>query len=208
MALNPSDQEWIRRRVSAVRKVYCVFDCLNENGHGDQLVDRETTLQIPCFLHEDNKPSARYYASDNDNSGRYYCFSCKTSADSINLFARIKNVKFIDALTELERRFKIKVLKKPETETFVEPTERDSSYRSDQWSDVPRMMTMLENKLTRLRGTVPLDNFIKYCRVLDKVQWDLEKSLGKQTNDMVAILQKLEAKMNNDLDLYLDLNLE
>jgi hypothetical protein len=193
-------QEWVARRVAAVREAYSPFDVLMERGIQD-IPDKTTPAQIACPFHGvDHKPSARFYPA---GSGRNYdivrCFKCKENWDCINLHAKFKGIKFMEALVELERRFRIRVPKRPEAPEFTEPTDRGANYISDKWDDVPRVLILLETKLIRLRDKVPLTDYVKFCRVLDTVQWDLDRAAGKQTPDMVRILKRLRDVMDEAL---------
>jgi hypothetical protein len=95
-------QEWIKLRVIAVTQAYSVYDVLIE--HGVTLVDKFTDLQIPCPFPEhgpDNRPSARYYAT---KGGHFHCFKCHIHETTpINLHAKFKGLKFMEALQDLER---------------------------------------------------------------------------------------------------------
>ena len=191
-----SIQEWVQKRVSAVESEYSVFDILTENGV--ELSDSQTSLQIACPFPEhgpDNRPSARYYAPGNGRPSAFHCFKCKYHFSTIALYSKFKNLKFMEALHELEKRFRISVPRRPESHDFNEPQSKDSNYTSSQWSDVPRVLDLMENKLIRIRSKVALIDFTKYCRVLDAVRWDFEHSQNQSTPDMVLVLQKLRNMM-------------
>jgi len=187
-------KDWIKRRVEAVFKVYTVFQCLTE--HGVELVDPATPLQISCNFHgADQKPSARYYPS---TSGRdhFHCFTCKLHLNAIDLFARFEGKDFMEALKELERRNKISVPRVPDAASYAEPLDRGSEYQSEAWADIPRVLNTLESKLIRVRNKVPLSDFVKWCRVMDLILWDFEKSQGKATPEMAKTLSKLRNLMD------------
>jgi hypothetical protein len=76
------------------------------------------------------------------------------------------------------------------------PQDRSGAYESKAWSDVPRMLDLLESKLLRLRSSAALLDYIKWCRVLDAVQWDLDHNGGQPTPQMVLILAQLRDAMN------------
>ena len=196
-------KQWIQRRVEAVHEVYTAFEVLSEAGV--ELVDKHTDFQIPCPLPghgPDNRPSARYYGSG--QKPHFHCFKCKATCDGINLYARLRGLRFMDALQDLERRFHIKILKRPEGQEIIEPTDRESKYVSDQWKDVPRMLNLLERKLSRIKPKSSLSDYMKFCRVLDAVQWDFDK-INKSTPAMSDVLKKLVDKMDEILDLPEDL---
>jgi hypothetical protein len=184
-------QEWISRRTKAVMDVYSAFDCLAENGI--ELISPTDDMQIPCPFHPDTRPSARYYAMGG-RDGRFHCFKCKYHLDSINLFAKFNNYEFMKALSELERRFRIKIPLRPDAPEIKDPVDRGSDYISPAWSDVPRFLKILEDKLARIRYKVPMQDFIKFCRVLDSVQWDIDHN-GEQTKSMIDILGKVRVMM-------------
>lgn len=197
---NDSTKDWIRRRAIAIYGVYGVFDVLTEFGHGEMLVDQSTPIQISCPLPEhgpDNRPSARFYPGESNKYDHFHCFKCKVNMDCINLYAKFKGIKFIDALVELERRFRIRVPRRPEAPEFTEPADRGSNYISDKWSDVAKMLPILEAKLIRLREKIPMQDYVKFCRVIDSVQWDLDKALGKPNAGMAPVLMKLKNMMDS-----------
>jgi hypothetical protein len=188
-----SHQEWIKRRVDAVQKVYSAYDALTE--HGYEIPDRHADFQLSCGFHgPDTRPSARYYGSG--TSPHFHCYTCKIHEYGVGLYARLKGLKFMDALKELERRFDIKIPKRPESHDFKDPTEKGYDYKSEAWSDVPRVLEMLEKKLMRLRGRVSLIDFVRFCKVIDAVQWDLNHNGNQATPEMVAILTKVKELMD------------
>lgn len=191
-------QEWVDGRASILRSQYSTYDCLKENGFGEAIPDNSTPTQISCPVHgADTRPSARYYPSDGRRGDYVHCFACKLHADSIGLYSKFKGIKWFDALKELERRFGIKVSRAPNGAEIQEPVDKTSSkYESDLWSDVPQMLVMLEKKLKRIRDRVTMDDYIKFCRVIDNVQWDLDHTEQMVTPDMVIVLKKVYDKMN------------
>lgn len=192
----PEFDDWIKRRVKAVLESYSVYDALTENGV--ELIDQHTDLQIACPFPghgPDRRPSARYY-SGGGRDPVFHCFKCKFHLNSIGIYSKFKNTNFMDALSELERRFSIRVSRKPDAPEFKDPVERGADYISSQWQDVPRMLKLLEDKLIRLRNKVPLIDFVKFCRVLDAVSWDFDHT-GKSTPEMISALQKLRSKIED-----------
>jgi hypothetical protein len=191
-------QNWIRRRVDAVRKAYTAFDAMQEHGHGEALPDPDTPVQVSCPFHgPDNRPSARFYPRFGGDHDYIHCYYCKESWDSVNLFMKFKGLSFMEALRDLERRFRIRVPEKPDSPELEEPPMRTSSkYVSDAWQDVARVLPILERKLRRLRRVAPMTDYVKFCRVLDAVQWDLDRNRGSQTPQMVLILDKLRRRMD------------
>lgn len=193
-----SMQEWVSRRVAAVRGVYSTFEVLTEKGI-QEIPDETTPTQISCPFHgADAKPSARFYPA---GSGRSYdivrCFKCKENWDCISLYAKFRGLRFMDALVELERRFRIRVPRRPEEPETVDPVDRGASYVSDKWDDVPKVLLLLEAKLARLRSRASLSDYVKFCRVLDAVQWDVDKAAGKQNAEMVKVLKRLREVMDS-----------
>lgn len=200
---HPEIREWISRRVAAVRETYSAFSCLTEKGI--ELPDESTPFQVSCPFHgADNRPSARYYPREGGKHDYLRCFKCRENWDCINLLAKFNGLRFMDALQDLERRFHIKIPKKPDAPEIVEPTERDSNYVSDQWQDVPRMLKLLEGKLARVKPKCSLTDYVKFCRVLDAVEWDFNK-VNKSTPAMADILKKLLGKMDEVMALPDDL---
>jgi len=199
-------KQWIQRRVAAVSEVYTAFEVLSEAGI--ELGDKDTDTQVKCPLpshgaQQSLGSAARYYGSD--RKPHFHCFRCKyTAQDGINLYAKIRGLRFMDALQDLERRFRIKTPQRPEGPEIVAPDDRESKYVSDQWDDIPRMLKLLEGKLARVKPKSGLSDYTKFCRVLDAVQYDFDK-INKSTPAMSGILKKLRAKMDEILDMPEDL---
>ena len=188
-------QEWISRRTSAIRQVYSVFDCLIEKGI-EEVPDASTPTQMACMFHgADNRPSARYYPREGGRSDRIRCFKCSETWDAVSLYAKFRGVRFMDGLAELERRFHIKTPQRPEAAEFSEFIDRGSSYISNEWKNIPRVLDIAEAKLIRVRDRCGMDDFVKFCRVVDIVRYDFDK-LGRGNADMFAILQKLFERMD------------
>jgi len=197
-SLSTTTQEWIRRRAQAVREKYTAFQCLHEHGHGEYLVDEDTPVSVFCpFHHNVNTMAARYYPASGRQSDYVNCFRCHERWDSINLYLKFKGLSFMEALKELERRFSIRVDRRPE-EAEAEPVVDKSSsrYESEAWGDVPRVLAMLEEKLGRLRDKASLHEYVRFCRVIDTVSYDLNVAKGEQTPEMVEVLSRLRQKMD------------
>lgn len=189
-------QEWIQKRASAVRQAYTAFDALIEKGV-DAVPDDTTPTQIPCPFHgADNKPSARYYPRAGGRGDYVRCYKCRENWDSINLFAKFRGLRFMDALAELERRFRIKIPRRPEGPEIVEPTERKADYQSDKWADVPRVAALCEAKLLRIRDKCGMSDYVKFCRVIDAVSYDFDRA-QKASPEMSGALRKLMAMMDD-----------
>lgn len=200
-------QEWVDERASVVRAQYSAFDCLQEHGFGNEIPDNTTPTQVSCPVHgPDNRPSARYYPSDGLRADYIHCYACKLHADAIQLYSKFKSIKWYEALKELERRFGIKVTKAPNGQPIEEPIDKTSSkYVSEAWNDVPKMLEMLEGKLLRIRDKVTMNDFIKFCRLLDLVRWDLDHTQQKVTPEMVEVLKKAHDKMNAAIQIVPDI---
>lgn len=197
--LSTSAQEWIKRRADAVRTKYTAYQCLHEHGHGEHLVDEDTPISVFCPFHPNTATmAARYYPASGRKTDYVRCFRCHENWDSINLYLKFKGLPFMEALKDLERRFGIKVERIPEmAEEVPLPADKSSSsYESPAWQDVPRMLGLLEGKLVRLRETASLLDFVRFCRVLDSVSYDLDRLKGEQTNEMVEVLGRLREKMD------------
>lgn len=194
-------QKWIKERSNAVRKAFNAYDCLSEFGYGELLVDTDTAVQVSCPFHgPDKRPSARYYPSSSRYTDYVRCYYCKENWDSIHLYMKFKGVSFMDALKELERRFRIKIPKKPDAVPVTDYIDRNlSTYKSPAWDDVERFLILLNKKLLKIRDNVSLIEYTKYCRVLDRVRWDLDLLKGQQTPEMVSILHKLKSMMDESL---------
>jgi hypothetical protein len=194
-------KEWIRLRANAVRDAYSTFDCLNEFGHGANLPDPGTSVQTQCAFHGvDNNPSARYYPRQRMRHDYFRCYKCRESWDSINLYGRFKGLRFMDALAALEKRFRVRIPRRPEGPEIVEPAERDHKYVSDKWADVPRVLAILEAKLARVRPKCGMHDYVKFCRVMDAVAWDFAR-VQSGTSEMAAVLKKLMDRMDEASEL-------
>lgn len=181
------EQEWIQRRVSELGKHYTAFQALTD--YGIEIPDEDTSYQILCPFHGDkNNPSARYYAPSGINHGHFWCFKCKIRLDGVGLYSKLNGKKFLDALSELERKYSVVVPKRPEF-VGINPSDRNSGYVSDAWSDIPRFLEILEKKLIRNKKKSIFIEYVKVCRLLDNIRWDFNKS-GKASSDMVAALHK------------------
>jgi len=199
-------QEWIKQRANAVRDAYTTYSCINEFGHGEMLIDESTPIQVACFFHgADNRPSARYYPRSGGRSDYVRCFKCQENWDSINLYAKFRGLRFMDALADLEKRFRIKIPRRPEGPEIVEPSERKSEYVSDKWSDVPRVLAILEKKLISIRDRCGMSDYIKFCRLIDSVQYDYDKT-QVSTPEMVSVLMRAISMVNDITALPENLN--
>jgi hypothetical protein len=193
------DQKWIKARVDAVSERYTTYDALIEAGV--KLIDRDTELQISCPWHgPDNTPSARYYAGQDPH---FHCFACKLHMRGIDIFAKLHGINFMQALSELERRFGIKVTESPETDIKI-PVDKSGVYESHAWSDIPRVIDMMESKLLRMKNHVSLIDYVKWCRVLDAIRWDLDHNGGHPLPQMATVLVKLRNAMDGS-KMYADL---
>jgi len=192
--------EWIQRRTEAVRSKYSAFDALIEMKV-DNLSDEETPVSVFCPFHPNTKTAAaRYYPGTGRKPGKLHCFTCQENWDSINLYAKFKGLRFMDALSDLERRFRIKIPKRPEGPAIVEPTDRDHTYVSVERSDIPKVLSIVETKLLRIRDKVCMTDYVKFCRVLDAIIYDYEK-IGKPTPAMVDMLSTIDVRMSEAVHL-------
>jgi hypothetical protein len=193
-------QDWIERRVLEVRKRYSAFDALIEGGV-EGLSDEDSDVSIFCpFHHNVNTPAGRYYSKSGDRYDHFYCFSCKINLDSINLYAKFKGQRFMDALLSLERRFRIQIPRRPEPLPIADPIQRGSGYLSEKWTNIPTVLELLEKKLARIRDKCAMIDYIKFCRVIDAVEWDYDK-IKKATPEMIDITSRLIRLMDENLVL-------
>jgi hypothetical protein len=168
---------------------------MTEHGHGGELVDPHTPIQVFCPFHGNvNTAAARFYPAIGGRPDYVRCYRCKESWDCINLYMKFEGLEFMEALKRLERRFSIRVPKRPDVEGDIpEPKDKSSAdYISPARYDIPRMMTILERRLIRTRNSFIMEDYVKCCRVLDNVQWDLDRNTGTVTDGMVVILSKLK----------------
>lgn len=191
-------RDWIRRRADAVRSRYTAFECLHEHGRGESLVDPDTPVQIFCPFHANvNTPAARYYPALGGRPDYVRCYACRENWDCLGLHMRFRGVQFMDAVRDLERRFGLKIPRRPEGPPIQEPKDKSTpDYESEAWSDVPRVLAVLEKKLRRIRDRSSMHDYVKFCRVLDAVQWDLDASAGVPGQEMVQALKRLREAMD------------
>lgn len=157
------------------------------------------TKSVVPFHGADARPSARYYGATGKE--HFHCYACKIHESSVGLYARFKNIKHSEALTQLERRFGIKTPRRPEETVHESATEKNSHYESDAWSDAPRVLDLLEKKLTRLRDKASMVDFVRFCRVLDTVRWDFDHNGNVSTKPMIEILGKLRKMMDDSMNI-------
>ena len=190
-----AENDWIKRRADAIRGVYSAFDALVELGV-EGLSDEDAPTPLFCPFHTNvNTPAAHYYPRRGGRAGYLHCFAEKSSWDAINIYMKRKNLRFMEAIGELERRFRIKVERRPEGPA-IEFKERSSGTTSEEWANVPRVLDVMEKKLLRIRSRCGLTDYVKFCRVIDAVRWDWE-STSQSTPTMANALAKLSAMMDN-----------
>lgn len=187
-------KEWIRKRANEVRSRFSAYDCLHENGHGEMLVDLDTPVQVSCPFHgPDNRPSGRYYPSSGYRSDYLRCYTCKENWDAINLYMKFRGLEFMEALKELEKRFHVQVPRSPKKIELPIPEDKKEDYTSEAWTDIPRVISIVESKLLRNRNNIALIDFIKICRLIDAIDYDFEKlkepDAGTKANMVGALLK-------------------
>jgi len=107
----------------------------------------------------------------------------------------------MQALSDLEQRFGIKIPKRPESPDIKEPADKGAQYQSEAWSDVPRVLVLMEKKLERMRDRIPLIDFVRFCKVVDTIQWDLTHNGNKATPEMSQALMKLRELMDKSMSI-------
>jgi hypothetical protein len=194
MPNSEDDKERVKKRVLEVIRSYSSYAALTENGV--ELIDEATDLQIRCPWHGvDERPSARYYGGSN---GNFHCFACKLHLNSVGIYAKFKNIKFMQALTELERRFNIKPEGQKIWSEIEKPVDKSGSkYESESWGDLPRLVALLENKLIRVRNNISIVDFVRWCRIVDAVQWDFDHNEEKSTPEMIQALLRVKILIDN-----------
>lgn len=194
MAFTESEKEWVNKRVKAVSKHYGAFQALVENGV--ELADEETSTQLFCPFHDNTKtPAARYYSPSGSNGSHFYCFKCRDRLDGIGLFAKFKNLRYLEALSKLEKRFGISI-PKVDLSSPINIKEKSENYRSDAWSDFDRVVDIYEKKLERIKPKCSCTEFVKYCRIIDEITYDF-RSLGSANQDMYYAMRKAMDQMND-----------
>lgn len=198
----PEEKEWTKERTKAVLERYSAYQVLHDMGHGEIVPDRGTATQISCLFHgADARPSARYYPSEGGKNDHVYCFKCKEQWNAVALHAKLNNVPFMGALMELERRFGIKASKGPKNNAIADPGIKGSQYKSGQWGDVEKLIALAEKRLKSIRHLCNLTDYIKFCRVIDNIQWDLNHGDGEPHPTMVPTLRKLLDKISEAKEL-------
>ncbi len=190
-----AEQDWVRRRADAVRRVYSAFDALVEVGV-DGLSDEDAPTPLFCPFHTNvNTPAAHYYPRRGGKAGYLRCFAEKENWDCIGIYMKRKGLRFMEALPELERRFKIKTERRPEGPP-IEFRERATGRVSEEWANVPRILEVMEAKLARIKPRCGLTDYVKFCRVIDAVRWDNEGT-SESTPVMSNALARLSALMDD-----------
>lgn len=182
--MTDEEKDWFRRRVNEVRKHITVFEVLANFGI-NTIPNEVTATQISCPDPEhgpDVRPSARYYPKDGsrDSFDHVWCFKDKKKFDAINLYGISKGLNYGKALTELEKRFSIKVPKKADIPQSDENKEKSYKYESESWGDIERMLVIVEKKLRKIREICPFNEYIKICRTLDEIFWDFKHQSLKE----------------------------
>lgn len=187
------EQDWVERRVRAVESHYTAFMALQEIGV--DMIEEHTSQQVFCPFHDNkNTPAARYYSSSGRKPAHFWCFKCKDRLGGIGVYAKSKNIKFMDALSALEKRFKVKVPRRPESSPIAH-IEKDSGYESQAWADVPRFLGILEKKLSRIRDKSGISEYVRLCRLIDAIEWDFNL-IGKANADMIKAMMKASSMMD------------
>lgn len=177
--MTDEEKEWFQRRVIEVRKHITAFEILSTNGI-NTIPNEVTATQISCpdpNHGPDVRPSARFYPKDGskDSFDHVWCFKDKKKFDAINLYGITKNIGYGKALTELEKRFGIKVPKKDSSPEHVQ-----KSNESDAWDDLERVLPMVEKRLRKIREVSPMHDYIKLCRTIDEISWDFKHQILKE----------------------------
>lgn len=195
-------QIWIDRRIAEVLSIYSAFDAWTEFTGREELVDKDTPVQIKCQWHgPDNRPSARYYPADGSRPDCVRCFKCKKSWTSISLYSNFRKIKFIDALKELERRFNIKISRKPDLDFIPVKDKTHDNYISEAWNDFPRYLQILENKLLRLQKHIGLIDYVNFSKELDAMEWIFNHDINNQ--EIFIKLNDVQQRMDKILEIYL-----
>ncbi len=192
------DNDDLKERITNVMKVYSAFDALTEGGIND-VFDETVDTQMKCPWHgADNRPSSRYYYGGSKVRSHFYCFKCHMRLNSVSIFSKFNNIRFMDALKKLESRFGIKV--KDRNEISVIFKDKDHKYVSDKWSDIESLIVLAENKLLRIKDKCHLHDYVKFCRIIDNISYDFIKTQsGNQ--DMSKAMFKLFNMMNEIVEL-------
>lgn len=199
---SPEEKKWVRERTQEILERYSSYEVLHENGYGEIVPDRGTAAQMSCLFHgADAHPSARYYPSEGGKNDHVYCFKCKEQWNAVALHAKLKGIPFMGALMELERRFGIKASKGPKNDAITDPEIKGSNYKSGQWKDVEKLITLAEKRLKSIRYSCNLVDYVKFCRVIDNIQWDLNHGDGDPTPTMIPALRKLLDKISEAKEL-------
>jgi len=174
--MDHEEKEWFKRRVDEVRKHISAFEILTTNGI-DTIPNAVTATQISCPDPEhgqDVRPSARFYPKDGsrDSFDHVWCFKDKKKFDAISLYGISKSIGYGKALSELEKRFGIKVPKKDSS-----PEIREN--KSDSWDDMERVLPIVEKRLLKIRDIAPKSDYIKLCRTIDEISWDFKHQILK-----------------------------
>jgi hypothetical protein len=119
---------------------------------------------------------------------------------------KFTNQRFMDALVALERRLGVKVPKRPDPPPIADPVQRTSGYISERWSDIAAVLSIMEGKLSRVRDKCAMSDYVKFCRVIDAVTFDFDKT-HIATEEMARALARTMVLMDEAM-IYPDFGLE
>lgn len=125
------------------------------------------TQQVPCPVHEDRHPSARFYADTNS----LFCFTCQKTFDPISLVQAKLGLSFTDAIAWLDQAFD--VLPIPEgLGTFVR-----AQVRRVATPNPDAMLALLEHALRAARPAVSLETFVRRSTAIDLLHYQLTQGM-------------------------------
>ena len=105
--LNPIDKELkrIEFEINAYKNPVARIDSINnemiataKNFPITSLLGEPCNGNFDCLWHSDSNPSLHYYPETNT----VYCFSCQTFGDSLDVYMKMNNVDFIEAVRNLQ----------------------------------------------------------------------------------------------------------
>lgn len=195
------EKSYLDARIENIKDSITVVDLMNFFGVRVEYSDRACQVRCPFPGHkrDDAVKSARIYPDTN----MFYCFVCTTGQpwDVIEFTMKYENLSFLEALSFLEREFKIDLIDEKlfpeEISQEVEEALRQSFQKRE--IRVEDRIRALEKQIIRSRDALTLKQYYKLFLALDKLAFDFRQE-NKSQSEVIGLLKKLERKLKNLLE--------
>jgi len=146
---------------------------------GIQYLEKTGRLQFCCCFHDDRDPSAGFYL----DTGLAFCFSCEYTLDTIQFYAKYKEMPRREAIRDLEK-------------TFGEINEKAAEYDKNL---LGLAYGRMEKNLKHAKGKLPRKLHALYAEAGDKALGLYEKlTIGPELLD--TFFQKWYNSLKEDLN--------